>query len=74
LAPEIREYEPRAALVAGEDGLDAIRALVASAPAGARLALEHAPAQAAAVRSLLADARTLKDLAGRERVTLGAVP
>jgi release factor glutamine methyltransferase len=73
LAPEIREYEPRAALVAGEDGLDAIRALVASAPAGARLALEHAPAQAAAVRSLLADARTLNDLAGRERVTIGDV-
>jgi release factor glutamine methyltransferase len=74
LQPEIRLYEPRAALVSGEDGLDAIRALVASAPAGTQLALEHAPAQAAAVRSLLVGGETLNDLAGRERVTLGSVP
>jgi release factor glutamine methyltransferase len=74
LAPEIREYEPRGALVAGEDGLAAIRELLASAPPGTRLALEHAPAQAAAVRALLADARTVNDLAGRERVTIGAAP
>jgi release factor glutamine methyltransferase len=71
LAPEIREYEPRAALVAGKDGLDAVRELLAQAPAGTRLALEHAPAQAPAVRSLLAGAHTLNDLAGRERLTLG---
>jgi release factor glutamine methyltransferase len=74
LQPEIRLYEPREALVSGEDGLDAIRALVASAPAGTQLALEHAPAQAADVRSLLVGGETLKDLAGRERVTLGSVP
>jgi release factor glutamine methyltransferase len=74
LAPEIREYEPREALVAGEDGLDAIRQLIAGAPARTRLALEHAPAQAAAVRALLAEARTLPDLAGLERVTIGSVP
>lgn len=73
LAPEIVRYEPREALVAGPDGLSAIRELVASAPAGARLALEHAPHQAAAVRALLAGARTERDLAGRERVTLGTV-
>jgi release factor glutamine methyltransferase len=72
LQPEIRRYEPRDALVAGADGLDAIRALVARVPAGTRLALEHAPDQSAAVRGLLADARTLRDLAGRERVTLGS--
>ena len=72
--PEIRLYEPRSALVSGEDGLDAIRALVASAPAGTQLALEHAPAQAAEVRSLLVGGETLNDLAGRERVTLGSVP
>jgi release factor glutamine methyltransferase len=71
LQPEITRYEPRSALVSGSDGLDAIRALVAEAPAGLPLALEHAPDQAAAVRSLLADARTLEDLAGRERVTAG---
>jgi release factor glutamine methyltransferase len=74
LAPEISRYEPREALVAGEDGLDAIRALVTGAPRGIRLALEHAPGQAAAVRDLLDDAGTLRDLAGRERVTVGAVP
>src|SRR3954469_9276383 len=74
LQPEIRLYEPRSALVAGEDGLDAIRALVATAPAGTQLALEHAPDQSAAVRALLVGGETLKDLAGRERVTLGSVP
>jgi release factor glutamine methyltransferase len=74
LQPEIRLYEPRGALVSGEDGLDAIRALVATAPAGTQLALEHAPAQATEVRSLLVGGETLRDLAGRERVTLGSVP
>lgn len=74
LAPEIRLYEPRAALVSGADGLDAIRALVASAPAGQRLALEHAPGQAEAVRDLLVGAEIRRDLAGRERVTTGAAP
>ena len=71
LAAEIVRYEPRAALVSGGDGLDAIRELVAQAPAGTRMALEHAPAQAQAVRDLLRDAVTQRDLAGRERVTVG---
>ena len=71
LEPDIRLYEPRSALVAGEDGLDAIRALAAQAPAGTRLALEHAPQQAAAVRGLLAGSETHRDLTGRERVTIG---
>jgi release factor glutamine methyltransferase len=74
LQPEIRRYEPRGALVSGADGLDAIRAVVARAPSGTRLALEHAPAQAEAVRRLLSDAATRRDLAGRERVTLGSLP
>jgi len=74
LQPEIRKYEPREALVSGVDGLDAIRALVREAPPGTRLALEHAPGQAAAVRALLGGAETRRDLAGRERVTLGAAP
>jgi release factor glutamine methyltransferase len=72
LQPEIVRYEPREALVSGADGLDAIRALVSEAPAGLRLALEHAPDQAEAMRSLLHDARTLRDLSGRERVTVGS--
>jgi release factor glutamine methyltransferase len=74
LAPEIRRYEPREAVVSGADGLSAIRALVAEAPAGTRLALEHAAAQAAAVRDLLRDAETHRDLAGLERVTVGRAP
>jgi release factor glutamine methyltransferase len=74
LAPEITRYEPREALVSGADGLDAIRALIAEAPSGTLLALEHAPGQAAAVRDLLVDAQTRLDLAGRERVTIGRAP
>jgi release factor glutamine methyltransferase len=74
LEPEIRLYEPRMALVSGEDGLDAIRALVAQAPGGTLLALEHAPSQAEAVRALLDDPGTTRDLAGRERVTAGRAP
>jgi release factor glutamine methyltransferase len=74
LAPEIRDNEPREALVAGTDGLDEIRALVAGVPAGTLLALEHAPGQAASVREMLAKASTRADLAGRERVTFGERP
>ena len=74
LAPEIVRHEPRAALLAGPDGLDAIRALVAEAPSGLPLALEHAPAQAAAVRDLLVAPATPRGLDGAERVTLGRAP
>jgi release factor glutamine methyltransferase len=74
LQPEIVKYEPRDALVAGADGLEAIRELVAGAPSGLRLALEHAPAQARAVRDLLRDGETRLDLARLERVTVGRAP
>jgi release factor glutamine methyltransferase len=74
LAPEITRFEPREALLGGRDGLDAIRELVAQAPTSTRLALEHSPAQAAAVRELLRGAETRRDLAGRERVTVGTAP
>jgi release factor glutamine methyltransferase len=73
LQPEIVRYEPREALVGGVDGLDAIRELVAGAPSGTHMALEHAPGQAEAVRGLLHESETRRDLAGRERVTLGLV-
>lgn len=73
-------FEPRSALAAGADGLDAIRNIVANA--GAHLAergwllLEHGFDQAGAVRQLLlqsgfAALETVEDLAGHERVTLG---
>ena len=50
LAPEIRLFEPREALISGPDGLDSIRALLEEAPSGAAVALEHAPHQGEAVR------------------------
>jgi len=74
LQEEIRLYEPREALVSGAEGLDAITALAREAMTGTWLALEHAPAQAAVVRSLLTDATTHRDLAGRQRVTVGCAP
>ena len=74
LAPEIALFEPREALLGGHDGLDPIRSLVGGARRGLRLALEHAPHQAVAVRGLLEDAETRRDLGGRERVTVGRAP
>jgi release factor glutamine methyltransferase len=73
-------YEPAQALVAGRDGLEAIRAIVAGAPphlaAGAWLLIEHGHDHDAAVRRLLDDAgleevRTWPDLAGIPRVSGG---
>ena len=74
LAPEIRLYEPREALVGGPDGLDVIRSVVGGAPRGLLLAFEHAPGQAEPVRSLLGEPRTHLDLAGHPRVTVGEAP
>lgn len=69
-------FEPAEALVAGEDGLDAIREIAGDAsrhlaPAG-RLLLEHGCAQGPAVRRLLAalgyrDLRAYRDHGGHER-------
>jgi len=73
-------FEPRSALVAGGDGLEAIREILREAPPhltpGARLLLEHGIAQDAAVRELLAKAgleavRSWPDLAGIARVSGG---
>jgi release factor glutamine methyltransferase len=73
-------HEPRDALASGADGLDAIRAIVAAAPAhlasGGWLLLEHGHGQGEAVRALLAgagcaDVATFTDLGGRDRVGAG---
>ncbi|MBS7456139.1 peptide chain release factor N(5)-glutamine methyltransferase [Coralloluteibacterium stylophorae] len=73
-------HEPRSALVAGVDGLDAIRRIAAAAPAhlepGGWLLVEHGLAQGAPVRAILAAAgfrsvATEQDLEARDRVTLG---
>jgi release factor glutamine methyltransferase len=80
LAPEIRDYEPRAALDGGPDGLDLIRRLLATAapclqPGGAIL-LEIGANQGAAVRSLAqqhfpqAGVQVLQDYAGLDRLVL----
>jgi release factor glutamine methyltransferase len=76
-------HEPRAALTPGGDGLDAIRAIAAGAPAhlhpGSWLLVEHGFDQAPAVRALferagLADIATRTDLAGHPRATAGRRP
>lgn len=73
-------HEPVRALIAGRDGLDAIRTIVAAAPRHLApdgwLLLEHGLTQGAAVRALmtaagLAEVATGRDLEGRERVTAG---
>ena len=71
--------EPRAALVAGSDGLRAIRRIIEQAPGrmapAACLILEHGCDQATAVRDCLAAAglrniETHRDLAGLDRATV----
>jgi release factor glutamine methyltransferase len=74
LMPEINRYEPRVALTGGEDGLDAIRELVAAMPSGTRVALEHADDQAEAVREMLDEAVSYPDLASWDRITVGRAP
>jgi release factor glutamine methyltransferase len=77
--PALR-HEPESALVAGADGLEDLRRIVAAAPAhlhpGGWLLLEHGHDQGAAVRALLVDAgfeaiSTRRDLAGLERCSGG---
>jgi release factor glutamine methyltransferase len=83
LAPEVREYDPHAALNGGADGLDAYRALARLSPPvlkpGGLMALEIGQGQAQAVEGIFAAAgfgpfTRWKDLAGIERVLTGAAP
>jgi release factor glutamine methyltransferase len=73
-------HEPRQALTPGGDGLDALRAIVAGAPAhlrpGGWLLVEHGFDQGRAVRALfeaagLTDVGSRTDLAGHERASGG---
>lgn len=73
-------HEPRAALAAGPQGLDALKVICTGAAgrlrAGGLLVVEHGAGQGAAVRALctgagLAGVATLRDLAGHERATRG---
>ena len=85
LQPEVTKYEPREALLAGTDGLDAYRALIPEcAPLLSRyaeqmrgaLAVEVGEGQASAVAELMCEAgfgevEARRDLAGIERVVIG---
>lgn len=78
LPRDVREYEPRAALVAGPRGVEVIERLAAEAAGrlepGGWLLIEAGPTVAAAVEAILAGTPglipepTLKDLAGLPRI------
>jgi release factor glutamine methyltransferase len=87
LQPEVTQWEPREALLAGPDGLDAYRAFIpecaghlcrhAEQKTGA-LAVEIGEGQAEAVAALVREAgfeavETRRDLAGIERIVVGRV-
>jgi release factor glutamine methyltransferase len=78
-APEVREFEPRSALVAAEEGLADLRGIIAGAGRhlrrGGLLALETGPTQhpallAAAAAAGFSSQESLRDLAGRDRFIL----
>jgi release factor glutamine methyltransferase len=77
LEPEVTEWEPREALLAGPDGLDVLRAAIpAAAGVAPVVALEVGVGQARAVSDLLIEAgfgavEIRPDLAGISRVVVG---
>lgn len=77
LEPEVTEWEPREALLAGPDGLDVFRDVIPAAASDAQaLALEVGAGQAEAVGGMLSDVgfgevETRPDLAGIPRVVWG---
>jgi release factor glutamine methyltransferase len=87
LQPEVTQWEPSEALLAGPDGLDAYRLLVPECGRALRriapqssttLAVEIGDGQAEAVEALMREAgfdaiETRRDLAGIERVVVGRV-
>lgn len=80
--PEVRDFEPKSALVAGEAGMSDLLTIIAKAPdylaAGGVLALEtgiaqHAQLAAAVERAGLKNFASIKDLTGRDRFVMAAV-
>lgn len=80
LPPVIRIHEDPRALLAGADGLDCVRQLIADAPkylrSGGLLAIEIGMGQYGAVKALFEqrgydDVRSVKDLAGIDRIACG---
>lgn len=83
LQPEVSRFEPRLALDGGEDGLDLVRRLAASAQAqlkpGGMLALEVGDGQAVETQQILrssgfVETERHEDLHGIERVVSGRTP
>lgn len=83
LAPDVRDWEPHAALTPGGDGLDAYRAIAAGAAAhlapGGRIGLEIGPTQAEAVCQMLRQGgfpapEVLRDFDGRDRCIFATLP
>jgi release factor glutamine methyltransferase len=82
LPREVREYEPQRALLAGPDGLEIYRRLIAEAQrtlrGGGRLVVELGYGQLAPVRAMLEEGwdemRVWLDLAGRPRVLAARKP
>ncbi|QDT16330.1 peptide chain release factor N(5)-glutamine methyltransferase [Alienimonas californiensis] len=80
LDADVRDHEPKLALLSGADGLDHVRRIVAEAPAhlaeGGSLMLEVSADQTKAVSGLLRDAgfggvRIVKDSDGLPRIVIG---
>lgn len=76
LQQEVTEWEPRKALLAGPNGLDAIRDFLSAGPLARCLALEVGEGQAEAVGELMRETgfgsiEVRRDLAGIERVVVG---
>lgn len=83
LQPEISDFEPRAALDGGADGLDLVRRLAVQAPSrlkpGKLIALEIGEAQGLATARILQEAGFVgaeihQDLAGLDRVVSALAP
>ena len=81
--PEVRDHDPRVALVAGPDGLDVIRAVATRAAAllkpGGLLVVEHSDRQGQSVPGLLRaagwrDVADHPDLTGRDRFATARWP
>lgn len=83
LAPEVRDYEPRVALFAGEDGLDLLRRIITEASAyllpNAWILLEIGSTQGNRICELLLanawrEVRIRKDYAGHDRIAIAKRP
>jgi release factor glutamine methyltransferase len=83
LPPVVRDWEPPDALLAGADGLDDLRVIVAEAPRwlapGGALVVELAPDQAPVVATMARavgfdEAEVRTDLAGRDRAVVARLP